>query len=66
MMVNRRFKNKLPIFNKLLNNELYNNIREKLIMRQNIQNFCYDKTIHPLSEPKESVRILNLKNMEIC
>ncbi|GFV01191.1 transposon Tf2-6 polyprotein [Trichonephila clavipes] len=31
MMFNRRLKTKLPISNKLLNAELFNNIREKLI-----------------------------------
>ncbi|GFT07203.1 uncharacterized protein K02A2.6 [Nephila pilipes] len=36
MMFNRRLKTKLPISNKLLNAELFNNIREKLIERQNI------------------------------
>ncbi|GBN40363.1 Uncharacterized protein K02A2.6, partial [Araneus ventricosus] len=59
-----KLKTKLPISNKLLNAELFNNIREKLIMRQNIQKFYYDKTAHPLSElkQKENVRILNFKN----
>ncbi|GBN38584.1 Retrovirus-related Pol polyprotein from transposon 17.6 [Araneus ventricosus] len=63
-MFNRRVKTKLPISNKLLNAELFNNIREKLIMRQNIQKFYYDKTAHPLSElkQKENIRILNFKN----
>ncbi|GBL73729.1 Uncharacterized protein K02A2.6 [Araneus ventricosus] len=64
IMFNRRLKTKLPISNKLLNAELFNNIREKLIMKQNIQKFYYDKTAHPLSEfnQKENVRILNFKN----
>ncbi|GBM99013.1 hypothetical protein AVEN_131009-1, partial [Araneus ventricosus] len=64
IMFNRRLKTKLPISNKLLNAELFNNIREKLIMRQNIQKFYYNKTAHPLSElkQKENVRILNFKN----
>ncbi|GBO04475.1 Uncharacterized protein K02A2.6 [Araneus ventricosus] len=64
IMFNRRLKTKLPISNKLLNAEWFNNIREKLIMRQNIQKFYYNKTAHPLSElkQKENVRILNFKN----
>ncbi|GFT45667.1 transposon Tf2-6 polyprotein [Nephila pilipes] len=64
MMFNRRLKTKLPISNKLLNAELFNNIREKLIERQNIQKFHYDKTAHLLPELKqgENVRILNFKN----
>ncbi|GBN61321.1 Uncharacterized protein K02A2.6 [Araneus ventricosus] len=53
IMFNRRLKTKLPISNKLLNAELFNDIREKLIMRQNIQKFYYDKTAHPLSELKQ-------------
>ncbi|GFU48800.1 integrase catalytic domain-containing protein [Nephila pilipes] len=64
MMFNRILKTKLPISNKLLNAELFNNIREKLIERQNIQKLYYDKTAHPLPELKqgENVRILNFKN----
>ncbi|GFT48060.1 transposon Tf2-9 polyprotein [Nephila pilipes] len=64
MMFNRRLKTKLPISNKLLNAELFNNIREKLIERQNIQKLYYDKTAHPLPELKqgENVRIFNFKN----
>ncbi|GFT79132.1 transposon Tf2-6 polyprotein [Trichonephila clavipes] len=50
MMFNRRLKTKLPISNKLLNAELFNNIREKLIKRQNVQKIHYDKTAHPLPE----------------
>ncbi|GFX78967.1 transposon Tf2-6 polyprotein [Trichonephila clavipes] len=37
MMFKRRLKTKLQISNKLLNAELFNNIQEKLIKRQNIQ-----------------------------
>ncbi|GBM78866.1 hypothetical protein AVEN_157824-1 [Araneus ventricosus] len=64
IMFNLRLKTKLPISNKLLNAELFNNIREILIMRQNIQKFYYDETAHALSElkQKESVRIPNFKN----
>ncbi|GFT63231.1 uncharacterized protein K02A2.6 [Nephila pilipes] len=64
MMFNGRLKTKLSISNKLLNAELFNNIREKLIERQNIQKLHYDKTAHPLPELKqgENVRILNFKN----
>ncbi|GFS87147.1 integrase catalytic domain-containing protein [Nephila pilipes] len=64
MMFNRRLKTILPISNKLLNAELFNNIREKLIERQNIQKLHYDKTAHPLPGLKqgENVRILNFKN----
>ncbi|GFU29922.1 hypothetical protein NPIL_519131 [Nephila pilipes] len=50
MMFNRRLKTKLPISNKLLNAELFNNIPEKLIKWQNIQKLHYDKTAHPLPE----------------
>ncbi|GFX99294.1 transposon Tf2-6 polyprotein [Trichonephila clavipes] len=50
MMFNRRLKTKLTISNKLLNAELFNNIREKLIKRQNVQKIQYDKTAHPLPE----------------
>ncbi|GFT36785.1 uncharacterized protein K02A2.6 [Nephila pilipes] len=64
MMFNRRLKTKLPISNKLLNAELFKNIREKLIERQNIQKLHYDRTAHLLPELKqgENVRILNFKN----
>ncbi|GFU49680.1 transposon Tf2-6 polyprotein [Nephila pilipes] len=64
MMFNRRLKTKLPISNKLLNAELFNNTQEKLIERQNIQKLHYDKTAHPLPELKQgdNVRILNFKN----
>ncbi|GFT40743.1 uncharacterized protein K02A2.6 [Trichonephila clavipes] len=64
MMFNHRLKTKLPISNKLINAELFNNIREKLIKRQNIQKIHYDKTAHPLPElePEDNVRILNFKN----
>ncbi|GFX63213.1 transposon Tf2-9 polyprotein [Trichonephila clavipes] len=64
MMFNRRLKTKLPFSNKLLNAELFNNIREKLIKRQNVQKIYYDKTAHPLPElePEDNVRILNFKN----
>ncbi|GFS43626.1 integrase catalytic domain-containing protein [Nephila pilipes] len=64
MMFNRRLKTKLPISNKLLNAELFNNIREKSIETQYIQKLHYDKTAHPLPELKqeEDVRILNFKN----
>ncbi|GFV56545.1 transposon Tf2-6 polyprotein [Trichonephila clavipes] len=63
-MFNRRLKTKLPISNKLLNAELFNNIREKLIKKQNVQKIHYDKTAHPLPElePEDNVRILNFKN----
>ncbi|GFU38668.1 integrase catalytic domain-containing protein [Trichonephila clavipes] len=63
MMFNSRLKTKLPISNKLLNAELFNNIREKL-NRQNVQKIHYDKTYHPLPElePEDNVRILNFKN----
>ncbi|GFX21752.1 transposon Tf2-6 polyprotein [Trichonephila clavipes] len=64
MMFNRRLKTKLPISNKLLNAELFNNIREKLIKRQNVQKIHSDKTVHSLPElePEDNVRILNFKN----
>ncbi|GFU34203.1 transposon Tf2-6 polyprotein [Nephila pilipes] len=64
MIFNRRLKTKLSISNKLLNAELFNNIREKLIKRQKIQKLHYDKIAHPLPELKqeENVRILNFKN----
>ncbi|GFS35156.1 transposon Tf2-9 polyprotein [Nephila pilipes] len=64
MMFNRKLKTKLPISNKLLNAELFNNIREKLIERQNNQKLHYDKTAHLLPELKqgENVRILNFKS----
>ncbi|GFW60403.1 integrase catalytic domain-containing protein [Trichonephila clavipes] len=64
MMFNRRLKTKLPISNKLLNAELFNNIREKLVKRQNVQKIHYDKTAHPLPElePEDNDRILNFKN----
>ncbi|GFU49542.1 integrase catalytic domain-containing protein [Nephila pilipes] len=64
MMFNCRLKTKLPISNKLSNAELFNNIREKLIERQNTQKLHYNKTAHPLPELKqrENVRILNFKN----
>ncbi|GFX16777.1 transposon Tf2-6 polyprotein [Trichonephila clavipes] len=66
MMINRRLKTKLPISNKLLNAELFNNIREKLIKRQNVQKIHYDKTAHPLPELEpEDVRILNFKNKNL-
>lgn len=63
IMFNRRLKTKLPITNKLLNSELFENIREKLVERQKGQKLYYDKTAHPLSEltPGENVRILNFK-----
>ncbi|KAG8177315.1 hypothetical protein JTE90_008407 [Oedothorax gibbosus] len=50
--------------NKLLNAKLFNNIREKLVVRQEVQKAYYDRTAHPLSElkPKENVRILNFKD----
>ncbi|GFX09140.1 transposon Tf2-6 polyprotein [Trichonephila clavipes] len=59
MMFNRRLKTKLPISNKLLNAELCNNIREKLIKRQNVQKIHYDKTAHPLPElePEEELNL---------
>ncbi|GFX37360.1 integrase catalytic domain-containing protein [Trichonephila clavipes] len=64
MMFNRRLKTKLPISNKLLNAELFDNIREKLIKRQSVQKIDYDKTAHPLPEiePEDNVRTLNFKN----
>ncbi|GFX42229.1 uncharacterized protein TNCV_4310641 [Trichonephila clavipes] len=67
MMFNRRLKTKLPISNKLLIVELFNNIREKLIKRQNVQKIHYDKTAHPLPElePEDNVRILNFKNKKL-
>ncbi|GFW60389.1 transposon Tf2-9 polyprotein [Trichonephila clavipes] len=45
MMFNRRLKTKLPISNKLFKAELFNNIREKLIKRQNVQKIHYDKKL---------------------
>ncbi|GFW08334.1 uncharacterized protein TNCV_1656481 [Trichonephila clavipes] len=48
MMFNRRLKTKLPISNKFLNTELFNNIREKLIKRQSVQKIHHDETAHPL------------------
>ncbi|GFX52845.1 integrase catalytic domain-containing protein [Trichonephila clavipes] len=64
MMFNRRLKTKLPISNKLLNAELFNSIREKLIKRQSIQKIHYNKTAHllPELEPEDNVRLLNFKN----
>ncbi|GFS86430.1 transposon Tf2-6 polyprotein [Trichonephila clavipes] len=64
MVFNRRLKTKLLILNKLLNAELFNNIREKLIKRQIVQKIHYDKTAHPLPElePEDNARILNYKN----
>ncbi|GFW39822.1 transposon Tf2-9 polyprotein [Trichonephila clavipes] len=50
MMFNRGLKTKLRISNTLLNAELFNNIQEKLIKRQNIQKIHYDKTAHPLPQ----------------
>ncbi|GFS71501.1 uncharacterized protein K02A2.6 [Trichonephila clavipes] len=67
MMFNRRLKTKLPISNKLLNAELLNNIREKLIKKQNVQKIHYNKTAHPLPEleTEDNVRILSLKKQNL-
>ncbi|GFT99883.1 uncharacterized protein TNCV_749341 [Trichonephila clavipes] len=48
MMFNHGLKTKLPMSKKLLNTELLNNIREKLVKEQNVQRIHYDKTAHPL------------------
>lgn len=47
--------------NKLLNAELFKNIEEKLVKRQDFQK-SYDKTAHPLTKLKEIARKLNFIN----
>lgn len=43
MLFNLKLKAKLSISKKLINSELFNNTREKLIKKQNIQKFYYGK-----------------------
>ncbi|GBL90956.1 hypothetical protein AVEN_28045-1 [Araneus ventricosus] len=63
MMFNRRLKTKLRITNKFLNPELFNEVRKKLIERQNKQKYYRYKSAHPVSElkPGKSVKIRNFK-----
>ncbi len=64
LMFNRRLRTKLPVTNKLLKSELFNNVKGLLTKRQQIQKQFHDRAAKPLSElkPGDTVCMQNMKN----
>ncbi|KAG8186474.1 hypothetical protein JTE90_009233 [Oedothorax gibbosus] len=63
-MFGRRLKTKIPIHTKLLNPDIFNNVSERVLKRQDKQKQYYDKNASPLKplSPGDNILALNFHN----
>ncbi|KAG8181146.1 hypothetical protein JTE90_024442 [Oedothorax gibbosus] len=64
LMFGRRLKTKIPIHTKLLNPDIFNNVSERVLKRQDKQKQYYDKNASPLKplSPGDNILALNFHN----
>ncbi|GBO30340.1 hypothetical protein AVEN_263325-1 [Araneus ventricosus] len=64
LMFSRRLRTKLPVTNKLVNSEVFNNVKGLLIENQQIQKQFRDRSAKSLSKlnPGDNARMQNMKN----